>query len=168
MKNICHHASTALWSKSTALIGLALCALQPMQAATRPVTHFRYSGPFVLQRPVMVDTIGIDRKGYKSDNLLGTFVDLTKARQGKEYQGTFAPSDKAATALHLLQFTLTNCRYAKGTLKVGKMKHYKLYVDGKESDGSLTLIPATHDVVIKYLTDPGDHDSLQVLSLIHI
>lgn len=162
MKNICHHASTALWSKSTALIGLALCALQPMQAATRPVTHFRYSGPFVLQRPVMVDTIGIDRKGYKSDNLLGTFVDLTKARQGKEYQGAFAPSDKAATALHLLQFTLTNCRYAKGTLKVGKMKHYKLYVDGKESDGSLTLIPATHDVVIKYLTDPGDHDSLQV------
>lgn len=80
MKNIRHHASTALWSKSTAMIGLALCALQPMQAATRPVTHFRYSGPFVLQRPVMVDTIGIDRKGYKSDNLLGTFVDLTKAR----------------------------------------------------------------------------------------
>lgn len=125
-----------------------------MQAAIRPVTHFRYSGPFVLQRPVMVDTIGLDRKGYKSDNLLSTFVDLTKARQGKVYQGAFAPADKTATALHLLQFTLTNSRYAKGMLKVGKMKHYKLFVDGRESDGSLTLIPATHDIVIKYLTEP--------------
>ena len=146
----------------TLMLTTCCLGLTTAKAADKTVSHFRYTGPILLQKPVMIDTIGIDRKAYTDASLLDTPVDLHRASQGRAYSGLTAPASDAGPALHLLQFSLTNSRYTTATVKVGKMKHYQLYVDGKTSNGTLTLAPATHEVVVKYLTAPGEHDSLSV------
>lgn len=148
--------------RRVAFAALLTALTVPVEAGTVKVTHFRHSGPYLLRKPVMIDTIGIDRKPYNPDNLLETPVSLLNAGRGAEYTGALAPQCKDGSALHLLQFSIDNSRYTKATVKVEKLKHYQLYVDGRKSGGELTLEPSTHEVVIKYLSEPADHDSLLV------
>eukprot|EP00975_Prorocentrum_lima_P038736 8135281-Prorocentrum_lima.AAC.1 len=59
-------------------------------------------------------------------------------------------------------FVLENTRYATAKLKIEGLKRYQLYVDGKKQEGTeLALEPATHSVVIKYLSEAGKTDSLK-------
>ncbi len=145
-----------------AVMLLATSATLSVQAATRKVTTFRYTGPIVMQQPVMVDTMGVDRKPFKADNLLEAPLNLQNASRGRVFSQAMIPACKAGNALHMLQFTIDNSRYAKATIKVEKLKRFQLFVDGVKSDGNVTLKPETHNVVIKYLSTPADHDSLLV------
>ena len=157
-----HTFSSIPFALSLAIAAMLALATVSATAGTLKVTRFRHSGPYLLHRPVMIDSIGIDRKTYNPDNLLETSVSLLNAGRGEEYAGALAPQCKDGDALHLLQFTIDNSRYTEATVKVEKLKHYQLYVDGQKSSGQLTLEPATHEVVIKYLSGPADHDSLLV------
>lgn len=66
-------------------------------------------------------------------------------------------SPSAGYALHLMGFVLENTHYGEVSLKVEGAEHYQVYVDGKRvEDASLSLNPATHQVVIKYLSMPGE------------
>ena len=48
-------------------------------------------------------------------------------------------------------------------LKIDGLEKYQLYVDGKKQEGTeLALEPATHSVVVKYLSETGKTDSLKV------
>ena len=141
---------------------LAMLPMQMVHAGDIHVSHFRYSGPYLLKMPVMVDSIGVARDSFKIEKLIDTPVDLTKAGQGSDYTGAMAPTSKEGNALHLLQFNISNARYAKATVKVEKPKNYQLFVDGEKSDGQLTLTPSTHNVVVKYLSTPASNDSLRV------
>ena len=50
---------------------------------------------------------------------------------------------------------MENSRFAEVKLVVEGTKHYRLYVDGDhQKGGTLKLTPATHEVVVKYLTTP--------------
>ena len=156
----CHCAGSTVKCLAAAL--LALSAAMGAQGAARRVTRFCHSGPYPMPHPVMIDSIGMNRNTYNDADLLDSPVDLLRAGHGQLFTGDFAPGCTSHAALHLLQFTIDNSRYAKATIKVGNMKHWQLYVDGQKSDGTLTLLPSTHSVVIKYLSEPGDHDSLKV------
>ena len=145
------------------LIAAAALFTQGLRAGDIQVKSFRYSGPFVVKVPVMVDSVDVNKKAFSAESLLDTPVGLLKAGGGSVYSGAFAPGSDDDNALHLLQFQLTNSGYAKAQVKVGKMKNYQLFVDGEKSDGNLCLLPATHDVVVKYLSHKGDNDSLQVV-----
>ena len=149
-------------SLTFAALMTVVAAPKAFGADTLKVSQFRYTGPYLLRQPVMVDTIGIDRQPYKSDDLLDTPVSLLNAGKGEAYTSALAPQCKDGNALHLLQFTIANSRYTKATVNVEKLKHYQLYIDGQKSGGQLTIEPATHEVVIKYLSKPDDHDSLLV------
>lgn len=144
------------------LIAAAALCSQGLRAGDIHVKSFRYSGPFVVKAPVMVDSVDVNKKAFSEESLLDTPVSLSKAGGGSVYSGAFAPASDADNALHLLQFQLTNSGYTKATVKVGKMRNYQLFVDGKKSDGNLTLLPATHDIIVKYLSHKGENDSLQV------
>ena len=141
---------------------LAATCTQVALAGDIRIDHFRYSGPFVLRMPVMVDSVGVAKDSFKVERLIDTPVDLSKAGNGSLYAGTLAPTSKEAPALHLLQFSITNSRYAKAKVKVGNLKTYQLFVDGEKSNGDLSLTPATHNVVVKYISTPADNDSLRV------
>ena len=140
----------------------AIMAAQCTFAGVIPVKNFKYSGPLAVKKPVMVDSVDICKQKFSVATLLDTPVSLSKAAQGSLFSGDVAPAAADDYAIHLLQFKLTSDGYTKATVKVEKLKHYQLFVDGEKSDGNLTLIPSTHDVVIKYLSVKGEADSLKV------
>ena len=146
------------------IVSAAIIAAQSALAGNIAVKEFRYAGPFILQRPVMVDSIDVNRKAFDVQALLDNPIDLKAANNGSLFKGDIAPkADNADMAVHLLKFRLTANGYVKAKLNVGKMKGYRIYIDGEKSDGNLTLLPATHDVVIKYMTQREDKsDSVDV------
>lgn len=150
--------------KRTLLLSAAVLAAGFALAAEVPVKVFRYSGPYVLQKPVMVDSIDFAGKRFDASTLLKTPVDISRAAEGKAFSGAVAPSAKADYALHLLYFSVTNANFTKAKVKVSGLKNYQLYVDNRESKPSeeLQLTPATHAFVLKYLTERGRADSLSV------
>ena len=121
-----------------------LLASQLASAGNLPVKHFRYAGPFPILRPVMIDSIDVNKKAFDNNILLDATINLMEAENGMELTGDYAPSADSGCALHLLQFQLTNTGYVKAKINIGKMKFYHLYVDGKRSDPNVTLLPATH------------------------
>lgn len=126
------------------------------------VKKFRYTGSVELKKPVLVDTINIEKKKFDAEMLLKTPMSIAHADKGQIYSGAVIPETKTDYALNLLQFRLVNTAYTKANISVGKLKHYEIYVDGEKSDGNVTLTPNAHSVVIKYLSKKGDKDSLDV------
>lgn len=126
------------------------------------VKKFRYTGSVELKKPVLVDTINIEKKKFDAEMLLKTPMSIAHADKGQIYSGAVIPETKTDYALNLLQFRLVNSAYTKANISVGKLKHYEIYVDGEKSDGNVTLTPNAHSVVIKYLSKKGDKDSLDV------
>ena len=59
-----HTLSSIPFALSLAIAALTAAVTAPATAGTLKVTRFRHSGPYLLHRPVMIDSIGIDRKTY--------------------------------------------------------------------------------------------------------
>ena len=87
-------------SLTFAALMTVVAAPKAFGADTLKVSQFRYTGPYLLRQPVMVDTIGIDRQPYKSDDLLDTPVSLLNAGKGEAYTSALAPQRTAPAAVH--------------------------------------------------------------------
>ena len=149
--------------KKQLLLAGALCAMVAGNAGNIDVKSFRYAGPYAVQRPFMVDSVDVNSKKFATESLLDTPLGLEQLKQGTTFEGEVLPNVSDGYALHLLGFTLQSDAYTKAKLNIGGVKHYQVYVDGKKSDGAeLTLEPATHAVIIKYLSEAGRSDSLKV------
>ena len=140
---------------------LALCMGVWASAETLPVRSFHYAGPFALRQPFMVDSVDVNAKPFKAESFLDT--PLAFDALGKATQVTSLPTSTEGHALHLAAFLLENNAYVEASIQVEGLKHYQLYVDGeKKEKGSLKLEPASHEIVIKYLTDKGEQANPQV------
>jgi len=73
------------------------------------------------------------------------------------------PRVEGERSVGVLSFYINNRDFLKGKLEVKGPKHYKLYVDGQESQGELKLSPNHHTLAIRYLTEPKDTDSIRVV-----
>lgn len=149
--------------KKQILLSCALCWGLLAGAKTVDITTFRYAGPYTVQTPFLVDSVDVNSKTFVSDRLLETPLSMDVLKQATLFSGTVVPGASSGYALHLLSFTLENTQYATAKLKIEGLKNYQLYIDGKKHEGAtLTLEPATHPVVIKYLSEAGKTDSLKV------
>ncbi|WP_289763392.1 S9 family peptidase [uncultured Duncaniella sp.] len=147
--------------RALSLAGLATLWLGA-SAEKIDVTSFRYQGPFVVNHPVMVDSVDVNSKKFDRTSLLATPVSLATAKTGREITGDVVLGSNR-DAIHLLNFSIDNERYVTATLKIDGLRHHEVYLDGKKLDGDkLTLTPATHNVTIKCLTDNSSADSLHV------
>ena len=149
--------------KKQILLSCALCWAMMASAETIDITTFRYAGPYAVQAPFQVDSVDVNSKTFVSDRLLDTPLSIDVLQQGASFTGEVLPGSESGYALHMVGFVLENTRYATAKLKIDGLKKYQLYVDGKKQEGTaLTLEPATHSVVIKYLSEAGKTDSLKV------
>ena len=149
--------------KTILTLSVALLAMEMVLAADIHVKSFKYAGPFALQRPLMVDSVNLSDKKFTPESLLDTPINLDLAASGTPFSDTVAPGGKNRYDLNLLGFTLSNTEYAKASIIIRKLKHFELYVDGVKSAGTdLTLLPRTHNIVIKYLAQKGQRDSIDV------
>lgn len=150
--------------KKQLLLFCALWGTMMANAETIDITTFRYAGPYSVQAPFRVDSVDVNSKTFAVKQLLDTPLSLEGAgQQSAQFTGDVWPGSTSGAALHLMSFTLQNTRYATARLKIEGLKDYQLYVDGKKHEGTeLVLEPATHPVVIKYLSEAGKTDSLKV------
>ena len=149
--------------KKQILLSCALAWAVMAGAETIDITTFRYAGPYVVQAPFQVDSVDVNSKTFVSGRLLDTHLSVDVLQQGTLFTGGVLPGSDSGYALHMMGFVLENTRYATAKLKIDGLKRYQLYVDGKKQEGTeLALEPATHSVVIKYLSEAGKTDSLKV------
>lgn len=142
--------------KKQLFIACSLCSTLLVNAENIEVTSFKYAGPYALMQPYQVDSVDVNSKPWKAESLLDTPVSFSLLDGAEVKQaGQLTPSSDYA--LHLMGFILENTHYGQVSLKVEGTSHYQVYVDGKRvEDTSLSLDPATHQVVIKYLSVPGE------------
>ena len=148
--------------KQILLVG-ALCATMLASAENIDVKSFRYAGPYAVQQPYMVDSVDVNSKAFAMKTLLDTPLSLELLEQGSAFSGELLPNVSDGHALHLIGFALQAHAYTEAKLNVKGVKDYQLFVNGKKHSGSnLTLEPATHEIVVKYLSEAGKNDSLKV------
>ena len=148
--------------KQILLVG-ALCATMLASAENIDVKSFRYAGPYAVQQPYMVDSVDVNSKAFAMKNLLETPLSLDVLEQGVIFNGEVLPNVEDGHALHLIGFALQANAYTEAKLNVQGVKNYQLFVNGRKHAGNnLTLEPATHEIILKYLSEAGQNDSLKV------
>lgn len=146
--------------KKELLLACSLCWGMLLNAERMEINTFHYAGPYPVKVPYQVDTVDVNSEPWKTDRLLKTPLSLETVAQGKLLAADALPVTSDEYALHLLGFTLENTRYGKAELKVEGIKSYQVYVDGKLcEDLKLALEPASHRIIVKYLSVPGQKET---------
>lgn len=126
------------------------------------ITSFKYAGPYILRQPFIVDSTNVNAENWTAESLLKTPVSFDNVETASEISANKIPA-VSGYALHLLSFDLENTRYGKGKITVEGIKSYEVYVDGElKEKPELELNPATHRVVIKYLSTSEKKESPKV------
>ena len=83
MKNGCQTSKKSMKNDMRRfIVSAAIIAAQSALAGNIAVKEFRYAGPFIIQRPVMVDSIDVNRKAFDVQALLDNPIDLKAANNG--------------------------------------------------------------------------------------
>jgi len=145
---------------------ILLCALLALSASMQAqhkteIKEFNLAGPYRVTAPLSMDTVNVAGKAYDPASQLEA-VSLT-AEASITFSGQVLPRVDGERSVGVLSFYINNRDFLKGKLEVKGPKHYKLYVDGQESQGDLKLSPNHHTLAIRYLTGPEDTDSIRVV-----
>ena len=143
-----------------------LCALLALSASMQAqhkteIKEFNLAGPYRVTAPLSMDTVNVAGKAYDPASQLEA-VSLS-AEASTTFCGQVLPRVEGERSVGVLSFYINNRDFLKGKLEVKGPKHYKLYVDGQESQGELKLSPNHHTLAIRYLTGPKDTDSIRVV-----
>ncbi len=150
----------------------ALCLCGAIHADEVIVRQYRYAGPYEVRKPFLADSLDVNSKRFTEKELLGTtvpFCNLTRSGQTIDAaaSGELAlPTASSPYALHLLSFYLNSDRYVKGTLAINGPEISEIYVDGQpqkpaKGEIALTLEPRRYEIVIKYLSERDQANSLK-------
>lgn len=149
--------------KKTLFLGLFCGLAGCVQAENIEIKKFTYAGPYLVQMPFMADSVDVNGKDFTEGKLLDSPLSTELAEHGQTWEGTELPGCESGRALHLLHFKLDVQGYTKASVHVKGLSEFRLYIDGERSDTSdIALVPATHSVVIKYMSEPGKKDSLRL------
>lgn len=152
----------------TGMMAFALCAALAAsvdaQAETVDVKKFKYVGPYPVTMPWMGDSVNVKGEKFGLEKLLDSPLSFAPLNDGKEVS-VLAKGNQ--DALHLASFTVTNESRVKATIAVEGLKSYRLFVDGEQQKvngdkAQVTLMPSTHNVVVKYLTSKDEKDEKAV------
>ncbi|MEG1543899.1 MAG: prolyl oligopeptidase family serine peptidase [Tannerellaceae bacterium] len=151
--------------KTTYLLAALLFGAFSGQAAEDVrVMQYKHSGPVVVNKPVLADSLNVNGKPFEVNNLLKAKLPFERLWQ----QGDVLMADTAGTitftspeegyALHLFSFFLNSDRYVKGKLEVSSPGLFEVYVDDQSvaASSDLTLEPRRYEVVVKYLATAKD------------
>lgn len=141
---------------SAAALLLSLAA----SAGTLDVTRFRFAGPFEVTAPFQTDLTDVNGKAFDTKDLLKSVSSFDALREAGYVSSV--PASRG-TSVGLVGFSVQNQDYTTAELKVEGLKDYEVYLDGKKQNGGkLKLEPATHEFVIKYLSQGDDAKALKI------
>jgi len=113
-----------------------------------------------VNEPFATDTADVNSKKFDAMSLLDA-VGITAKAQAT-HASRQLPTLTDSKAVGVLSFYINNSDYLKGKLKVDTKATYKLFIDGTESDGTLSLAPDHHTIALKYLAQPADTATIAV------
>ena len=142
-----------------ASLGLSLSA----NAETIEVQKLKHAGPYPVATPWMADSVNVKGEKFSMEGVLDSPLSFTLLNNGKEVAASRLLADSKQNAIHLASFTVSNSSRTKATIEVKGLKQYRLFVDGEQvtvngGKAETTLMPSSHTVVIKYLTESSDKD----------
>ena len=142
-----------------ASLGLSLSA----NAETIEVQKLKHAGPYPVATPWMADSVNVKGEKFSMEGVLDSPLSFTLLNNGKEVAASQLLADSKQNAIHLASFTVSNTSRTKATIEVKGLKQYRLFVDGEQvtvngGKAETTLMPSSHTVVIKYLTESSDKD----------
>ena len=149
------------------LLPILLSGVLAVHADTITVPRFQYAGPFAVNQPYQVDSTDVMNKTFAESSLLDCTVSTESLKNAKWVDLTQLPNQTVKKALNLASFVLENTRFGKAKIEVEGVDSFQLTVDGDEVDTEdIDLTPATHTVVLKYLTslDKRQTPSVKVVS----
>lgn len=147
------------------LILSALCTCCSLFAEEVPVKQFRYAGPYEVKKPFLADSLDVNSKKFTDEALLKTAIPFSNVRESSQMLEAGTPAGATgACSVSLASFYLNSDRYTDGTLAISGPEHYEVYIDNEKQtpaggEVKLTLEPRRYEVVIKYLTAPGETDN---------
>ena len=135
------------------LLSLFLGGTLAAQADTLTVSRFQYAGPFEVSSPYQIDSTDVMAKTFSKKSMLDYAVSTESLKNGKWIDLANIPVQTSEYAVNLASFAMENTRYGKVKFIVDGVAFYHVFVDGQKVDkDAIALDPATHNVVIKYLT----------------
>lgn len=142
-----------------ASLGLSLSA----NAETIEVQKLKHAGPYPVATPWMADSVNVKGEKFSMESVLDSPLSFTLLNNGKEVAASQLLADSKQNAIHLASFTVSNTSRTKATIEVKGLKQYRLFVDGEQvtvngGKAETALMPSSHTVVIKYLTESSDKD----------
>ncbi|MCR5312114.1 MAG: prolyl oligopeptidase family serine peptidase [Bacteroidaceae bacterium] len=149
--------------KKTLLLATTALSAIMARADEVEVKTLTYAGPFVVQQPVMIDETDVNSKTFNDGSFLDASVNFESLKKGHSITTGTLPGCESGKALHLLGFTISNTSYSTVNIEVDGIKSYQVYLDDKQINGGYSqLQPSVHNVVIKYLSQPGQSDSATI------
>lgn len=152
----------------TASVAALSAAMQAQEVAAEPlgaapenetkteVTEFLYAGPYSVSAPYSVDSTDVKGKAFSPESMLGS-LDIGKVWKSGTAVGSLPIGSPDAYELHLAGFILENTLYTETSISAEGLGKHNIYVDGKKlAGGRASLTPASHKVVIEYLTEPEE------------
>ncbi|WP_373813933.1 S9 family peptidase [Porphyromonas loveana] len=157
------------------LAAAATCAVQG-----QTLQRAKVGGPWPVRAAILTDTVGMNGAKYNPSDLLRQSYDVTgkslreiTADKAGRFVGQRSGTGKASTSeMTVYTFSLTAERFAKGDIEVYGQGRMSLWQDNKQigiSEGTnakgdstvrftapLTLVPGTHEFVLKSLLLEGD------------
>ena len=154
------------------LILSAVCTCGTMMADDVVVQHFRHAGPYEVRTPFLADQTNVKGEDFSEKELLRTSIPFCNVAQSEQMLEANAsgelsfPTASSPYALHLVSFYLNSDRYVKGKLAISGSKIFEVFIDGKpvklaQGETALTLEPHRYEVIIKYLADNKDKNTLK-------
>ena len=148
--------------------GIRLCAVLvccmtsiTMNAETIDVTTMRHAGPFALHKPFIVDSTDVNSHKFADTSLLNQPLSFNLLNDAATIQGNYTPQPQDDVSVEMLGFSIATTAYTDVLVKVDGVKHYQVYIDGRQT----TFVkgePTTRRVVVKYLVMPGEADTVKV------
>ena len=154
------------------------------------VKEYKCAEPIVVSRPFIIDKEDVNKNAWSNKNLLQTELAIHSLGQKTTVVQTdtaawyVSPQDTVSDQFHLFRFTLDADRYMQGQLEVTGTGLFEVFVNEKKEGSNthrakdrddadpvyvnLTLLPEQYLVTIKYLTEQGKRDTIQLKSLFKI
>lgn len=114
-------------------------------------TAVQHAGPFSIKSPVILDSTNVKQQKYSTDQLIETPLSLTAAENAAKLNLSDISFEKST--LNLISFRIEAKTYVKPAVKIEGAKKFKIYADGYQANGPLSLQPGQHTVTVKFVPD---------------
>lgn len=126
-------------------------------AKAEDVKTVKLAGPFLMQSPLVIDSVDATQKNFDSFNFIDTPLLLSRATEGHivdlSADSVSTMAEEPNKKMMLAAFSFSTSAYTKVAVKVKGPKNYKVFINEKPHSQKEPFQMGQYDVVVKFLAD---------------